>query len=45
MADLRPGHRIDGPALLDDVDTTIWVPPSSAAHIDAYRSTIVELSA
>jgi N-methylhydantoinase A len=45
MADLLPGHRVDGPALLDDVDTTIWVPPSATAHIDAFNSTVVELSA
>jgi N-methylhydantoinase A/oxoprolinase/acetone carboxylase beta subunit len=45
MADLLPGHRVDGPALLDDVDTTIWVPPSATAHIDPFNSTVVELSA
>jgi len=44
ISDLLPGHRVEGPALLDDVDTTIWVPPLSAAHIDAYHSTVVELS-
>jgi N-methylhydantoinase A len=44
FSDLQPGHRIVGPALLDDVDTTVWVPPMSTASIDAYRSTVVELS-
>jgi len=45
IGDLQPGHRIVGPALLDDVDMTVWVPPMSTASIDAYRSTVVELSA
>ena len=43
--ELRPGHRVDGPALLDDVDTTVWVPAQSFAHIDAYGSTVVEMNA
>jgi len=43
--ELQPGHRVQGPALLDDVDTTVWVPAASFAHIDAYGSTIVEMSA
>ena len=41
---LLPGDRVAGPALLDDVDTTIWVPPVAVAQIDQHRNTIVEMS-
>jgi N-methylhydantoinase A len=36
---LRPGHVIEGPALVDGVDTTVWIPPDVRARFDA-RSTI-----
>ena len=37
---LRPGHRVVGPALVDGVDTTIWIPPDSSAFLDE-RSTLI----
>ena len=40
-----PAFEQLGPALLDDVDTTVWVPAGSFAHVDAYSSTIVEINA
>ena len=34
-ADLRPGHTLLGPALIDGSDTTIWIPAGAAATVDA----------
>ena len=39
-ASLQPGHRVVGPALVDGADTTIWIPPNTAATVDE-RSTLV----
>jgi N-methylhydantoinase A len=36
---LQPGHRIEGPALIDGLDTTIWIPPDTALTVDE-RSTL-----
>ena len=30
---LCPGHHLAGPALIDESDTTVWVPPSAAATV------------
>jgi N-methylhydantoinase A len=35
-AGLRTGHRIDGPALVDGTDTTVWVPPGAALVVDRH---------
>jgi N-methylhydantoinase A len=43
-ADLRPGHRISGPALIDGVDTTVWVPPDSTMRVDARNNFVVEVA-
>lgn len=37
---LRPGDIIQGPALLDKVDTTLWAPPSSFVTVQANGSLI-----
>ena len=34
---LRPGHRLSGPALIDERDTTVWVPPGAAGFGDPAR--------
>ena len=39
---LRPGHRIKGPALVDGVDTTIWIPPKMGGRMDKRSTLIVE---
>ena len=39
-SDLCPGHQVDGPALVDGLDTTIWVPPGAVVTVDS-RSTLV----
>ena len=43
-ADLRPGHRLVGPALVDGVDTTIWVPPGAAAEVDRRSTLVIEVA-
>jgi N-methylhydantoinase A len=42
--DLVPGHRLAGPALVDGVDTTVWVPPGAELRVDQHRSLIVEVA-
>lgn len=37
---LRPGDIVDGPALLDKVDTTLWAPPGSTVSVEANGSLI-----
>jgi N-methylhydantoinase A len=41
---LRPGMRVDGPALIDDVDTTVYLPAESRMEVDEYRNYRVMLS-
>jgi N-methylhydantoinase A len=36
FTDLRPGHRITGPAIVERADTTILVPAATHAWIDGY---------
>ena len=33
MEKLQPGHVIQGPALLDAVDTTLWAPANSTVTL------------
>ncbi|HEY6532144.1 MAG TPA: hydantoinase/oxoprolinase family protein [Acidimicrobiales bacterium] len=40
---LRPGHHIDGPALVDGPDTTIWIPPDATATVDERSTLVVEV--
>jgi len=40
---LTHGHEISGPALIDAVDTTIWIPPNSLAHMDERHTLNLEL--
>ncbi|MFI2477847.1 hydantoinase/oxoprolinase family protein [Nocardia xishanensis] len=41
-SELRPGHRIDGPALIDDTDTTLFVPSGGTVHVDKRHSLNLE---
>ncbi|HWM68917.1 MAG TPA: hydantoinase/oxoprolinase family protein [Steroidobacteraceae bacterium] len=43
--DLRPGEVIQGPALLDGADTTIWIPPRVAARLSEHRTIDMEVMA
>ena len=38
---LRPGNRIEGPAIIDLPETTIVVRPGTAAHLDRFGSVIL----
>ena len=38
---LRPGAQIDGPAIIEEPDSTIVVPPPFRASVDAYRSVVI----
>ncbi len=42
--DMQPGHRIEGPALVDSEFTTIVVPPGQSLRIDARGLGIMEYS-
>ncbi|MEM1287606.1 MAG: hydantoinase/oxoprolinase family protein [Pseudomonadota bacterium] len=39
---LAPGHRIAGPAIIDQMDTTTVIPPGFSAHVDAAANLILE---
>jgi N-methylhydantoinase A len=43
-ADLRPGHTVRGPAIIDAADTTIWIPPRATARMDGFGTLDMELS-
>ncbi|MHB1582290.1 MAG: hydantoinase/oxoprolinase family protein [Acidimicrobiales bacterium] len=42
--DLRPGHRLEGPALVDGSDTTVWIPDGSKADVDPNGSLVIEVA-
>jgi N-methylhydantoinase A len=42
--DLRPGHRLAGPALVDGSDTTVWIPDGSQADVDPNGSLVIEVA-
>jgi N-methylhydantoinase A len=42
-AALQPGDVIDGPALLDGSDTTIWIPRRVHARVDEHRTIDMEV--
>jgi N-methylhydantoinase A len=37
-AKLRAGMALAGPAVVEDVDTTVWVPPGAGLRVDEYRN-------
>ena len=41
-AKLRPGNVVEGPAIIDQMDTTTVVPPAMIATVDAYLNFILE---
>jgi N-methylhydantoinase A len=42
-ATLHNGHRLEGPALIDGKDTTIWLPPDSRGRIDPQGTLVLEV--
>jgi N-methylhydantoinase A/oxoprolinase/acetone carboxylase beta subunit len=43
-ADFQPGHVLDGPALVDGTDTTIWVPDGSTARVEVDGTFVMEVA-
>jgi N-methylhydantoinase A len=43
-ANLRPGHALRGPALVDGTDTTIWIPDGFRAELDPYGTLVMEVA-
>lgn len=42
--DLPVGARIDGPAILEQADTTVWLEPGFRAEVDAHGNLLVKAS-
>ena len=40
---LRPGNRLSGPAIIEQVDSTIVIHPGQEAHVDRFGNVIIEL--
>lgn len=40
---LRPGARISGPAIIDQLDSTVVVPPGDTAEVDGYSNVIIKV--
>lgn len=38
---LRPGHELDGPAIIHQVDSTTVVPPAYRLRVDGYRNLVI----
>ena len=39
---LRPGHVLNGPALVDGSDTTVWIPDGANAAVDVNGTLVIE---
>jgi N-methylhydantoinase A len=44
-ARLDSGATIDGPAVIEQSDTTVLVPPGASARVDAYRNIVIDVGA
>ncbi|HJQ60693.1 MAG TPA: hydantoinase/oxoprolinase family protein, partial [Vineibacter sp.] len=42
---LRPGNRLAGPAIVEQMDATTLVPPGATARVDAWLNLILEVAA
>ena len=40
---LRPGARIDGPAIVEQLDSTVVVPPGDGAQVDGYSNILIHV--
>ena len=41
---LRPGDRIEGPAVVEERESTIVIGPDACATIDSFRSVVIDIS-
>ncbi len=44
-AALQAGNRLDGPAIVNQYDTTTVIPPGVSAHVDRFGNIIIEIGA
>ena len=44
-AALKAGNRLDGPAIVNQYDTTTVIPPGISAHVDRFGNIIIEIGA
>ena len=44
-AALNAGNRLDGPAIVNQYDTTTVIPPGVSAHVDRFGNIIIEIDA
>jgi N-methylhydantoinase A len=42
---LPPDARLDGPAIVEQMDTTVLIPPGSRARVDSQLNLIIEVRA
>ncbi len=42
-AALKAGNRLEGPAIVNQYDTTTVIPPGLAAHVDRYGNIVIEI--
>jgi N-methylhydantoinase A len=42
-ARIDAGAAIDGPAVIEQTDTTVLVPPGASARVDAYRNIVIDV--
>jgi N-methylhydantoinase A len=40
--DLGLGHRLQGPAIVEQMDSTTLILPGQSAHIDTYGNIVIE---
>jgi N-methylhydantoinase A len=40
---LAPGHRLEGPALVDGSDMTVWLPKAWSATVDPFANLVLEV--
>ena len=40
---LRSGHTFDGPAVIEQLDSTTLVPPGSRAEVDEWRNIRIQI--
>jgi N-methylhydantoinase A len=43
-SDIRPGHTLTGPAIVDAADTTIWIPAGTSARVDGFGTFDLEVT-
>ncbi|MCK5554031.1 MAG: hydantoinase/oxoprolinase family protein, partial [Deltaproteobacteria bacterium] len=41
---LAPGTHLKGPAVLEALDTTVWIPPGYTGRVDGFKNLIMKKS-